>query len=456
MTRKKEVHSEDVQEKTERESVVSIATRALSEKVLCDHCLGRLFAHLLSGYTNDERGRAIRTVLAMMHDNNEPLDILPENLAGTGIRKREVPEERGECQVCGDVFENLEEIANKIVRELEDYEYETFLVGIRLSREQKQREKEFEKETGLRFPEELKSELSREIGKLVEKATGKKADRRMPDIAAIYDFGTDYVELEVRSLFIAGKYKKLERGLPQSKWPCRKCRGLGCEECDWTGKQYPESVEELIAEPIVREADGLGSKFHGAGREDVDALCLAGRPFVLEILSPRKRSLPIKELEKEINEKNKGRVEVEDLVIADRELVEKIKRDRSDKKYRAIVELEREVSKEDLEKAEKELSGIVIEQRTPTRVSHRRADLVRKRKVYEFRITRVIDPQTIEIEVTAEAGTYIKELVSGDNGRTQPSLSSVLGVQARVRELDIIGFYKKGSIEYNENRAPEE
>ena len=36
------------------------------------------------------------------------------------------------------------------------------------------------------------------------------------------------------------------------------------------------------------------------------------------------------------------------------------------------------------------------------------------------------------------AGLYIKELVSGDDGRTVPSLASVLGVPARVLELDVI------------------
>jgi tRNA pseudouridine synthase 10 len=40
--------------------------------------------------------------------------------------------------------------------------------------------------------------------------------------------------------------------------------------------------------------------------------------------------------------------------------------------------------------------------------------------------------------VTGEAGLYIKELVSGDNGRTHPSLSEALGVPTRVTSLDVV------------------
>jgi len=42
--------------------------------------------------------------------------------------------------------------------------------------------------------------------------------------------------------------------------------------------------------------------------------------------------------------------------------------------------------------------------------------------------------------VTGEAGLYIKELVSSDGGRTKPSVSSVLGVGAKVVDLDVIGI----------------
>ena len=40
--------------------------------------------------------------------------------------------------------------------------------------------------------------------------------------------------------------------------------------------------------------------------------------------------------------------------------------------------------------------------------------------------------------VTAEAGTYIKELVHGDEGRTVPSVASELEVECKVTALDVL------------------
>lgn len=71
-------------------------------------------------------------------------------------------------------------------------------------------------------------------------------------------------------------------------------RGKGCESCNFSGKQYLISVEELISAEFINDAGAKGSKFHGAGREDIDVRMLGnGRPFILELKSPLKRSLDL-------------------------------------------------------------------------------------------------------------------------------------------------------------------
>ena len=81
--------------------------------------------------------------------------------------------------------------------------------------------------------------------------------------------------------------------------------------------------------------------------------------------------------------------------------------------------------------------GVTIYQRTPQRVAHRRADKVRERTATEITyIGREEDGYVIE--VTGEAGLYIKELISGDDGRTRPSLAEILGRPARVLRLDVV------------------
>jgi len=68
---------------------------------------------------------------------------------------------------------------------------------------------------------------------------------------------------------------------------------------------------------------------------------------------------------------------------------------------------------------------------------HRRADKLRVKRVHELKATRV-DGTRIELVVRCQGGLYVKELISGDGGRTKPSVSEALGTEARCIELDVI------------------
>jgi len=45
------------------------------------------------------------------------------------------------------------------------------------------------------------------------------------------------------------------------------------------------------------------------------------------------------------------------------------------------------------------------------------------------------------IELRTESGTYIKEFVSGDGGRTNPSVAGILQVPCRCVELDVMAVH---------------
>ena len=81
--------------------------------------------------------------------------------------------------------------------------------------------------------------------------------------------------------------------------------------------------------------------------------------------------------------------------------------------------------------------GDLTQQRTPARVAHRRADPVRERRVVDIECLG-IENSLFRIEVVGEGGLYIKELVSGDGGRTTPSLAEILAVPAKVVALDVV------------------
>src|SRR3989344_3088840 len=115
--------------------------------------------------------------------------------------------------------------------------------------------------------------------------------------------------------------------------------------------------------------------------------------------------------------------------------VRRIKEARSDKTYQAVVKCENTVQRKELSKLKHLITE--IKQRTPQRVAHRRSDLLRKRKVKSIK-ARYVDKKTFIMTVRGEAGLYIKELINGDSGRTQPSVSEILGMACVCKQLDVV------------------
>jgi len=207
--------------------------------------------------------------------------------------------------------------------------------------------------------------------------------------------------------------------------------------CGGTGKQYPTSVEELVLPAFLAASGGTGGHLHGAGREDIDARMLGrGRPFVIEVKEPTIRTLDLEAIAREVNAAAAGKVEVLDLRPGTADLVAQVKEERADKRYRARIELARPVDEEAFTRAVGALVG-EIEQRTPERVRHRRADLVRRRRVLAA-TGRLLSSTEAEVEILCQGGLYVKELISGDGGATQPNLASLLSIPARVAELDVV------------------
>ena len=275
-------------------------------------------------------------------------------------------------------------------------------------------------------------EIIRKVGKKIEE-TGKKATPVNPDLIGIFD---EYnLKITIRPLYIYGRYIKLSRYMPQTMFSCKVCNGRGCAICDYTGKAYKTSIEEIIGEPMKRETRADSYTLIGLGREDVDVRMLGnGRPFLIKLTKPKIRNIDLNKIKEEINENE--RVMVSDLLFANNELVEMLKNEKVEKEYIALVECKDEIKELNLK------NEYFIEQRTPTRVMHRRPDLIRYRKIRVKRI-EFIDKKHIMLDIIAQHGTYIKEFVSGDFGRTKPSISSIIGSDCTVTELDCIMIFDK-------------
>jgi tRNA pseudouridine synthase 10 len=437
-------------------NVLEKALQMLEAHALCDHCLGRQFALLGYSIENSDRGKAVKLSLTLqasaLAQSKEPeglksLKILAANgfsrEAAETIRhlKKRVPQKAQPktCFLCEGRFQFLDGLIRKALDEIASYEYTTFLVGVELPVAVEEREDEFKAAFNVSYGESIRHEFGRLLGKSVEAQTGKTVDYRKPDLVIIVNPFTENVKLQVNPLFVAGRYRKLVRDIPQSKWFCSGCRGKGCEKCGWTGKLYPESVEELVSKPCLEAAEGEKTAFHASGREDIDARMLgSGRPFVVEVSKPRRRFLDLRKLKEVINVAAKDKVEVSNLRFTNKDIVRRLKKAESaQKEYRVLVEFESDVSEESLCLVAEKLSNSSIKQQTPLRVLHRRADLTREKYIYEVKVKKV-SPKKAEMQIRCQGGLYVKELVSGDEGRTVPSVSELLGNRAKPLKLDVL------------------
>ena len=393
--------------------------KILAYGACCDHCLGRFFGKRGHGLTNDERGRALRVARAVA-----------ENLPYEPFE--------GTCWVCGSFFDDVPAWAGRAAAAVEGIEYATFLVGCRVPPLISESEEMVWSDLSLADPEPFKSEVNREVGKAVSALTGKDADFKKPDVVLLLDLAHDAVDVQISPLFFYGRYQKYERGIPQTHWDCRACQGAGCEKCNFSGKQYQDSVEELIGRPVIDLFCAGGAVLHGAGREDIDARMIGtGRPFILEVVAPKRRTADLASVEEAINRSAAGRVAVTLERWSERGEVETLKSTKAHKKYRILVEVEGALLADEFANALKTLKGVTIHQRTPERVAHRRADKVRERRVLDIEYAGEQDGRFL-VEVLGEAGLYIKELVSGDKGRTHPSLAEILQRPAHVISLDVL------------------
>ncbi|HUU77707.1 MAG TPA: tRNA pseudouridine(54/55) synthase Pus10 [candidate division Zixibacteria bacterium] len=428
------------------------AKKLLVENVLCDHCIGRQFALLGYGLSNKERGKIIKNALILENfsriQSEDHLIIMVKNIAYTdnslasnSLEKLKITfeKEKKKCELCDGLFNDLDKITEQVLVRISKEEFQSYLIGAKFLPSLIEKEDILRAKYSITTGETMKEEFTREIGKRINIRTKKEPSFNLPDITIIINLIKNEITLEKRSLYIYGRYQKLIRTIPQTKWPCWECNGKGCQKCNFTGKLYQESVEELIAEPFIKNVGGSGTKFHGAGREDIDALMLGnGRPFVLEIRNPNKRLVDLKKIQKKVNRKAKGKVKVSELEISDKKKIQKLKSlaTETKKTYRAKIILDQDISEEKIAELINGLKGIEIKQKTPQRVIHRRANLERTRRVYDISIRKLSDKE-IEAEITGGGGLYIKELISGDNGRTLPSFTSILGFQAKCVRLDV-------------------
>ena len=227
-------------------------------------------------------------------------------------------------------------------------------------------------------------------------------------------------------LYIKGNYNKFSREIGQSPWEIN-----GERVC-------VSSVEEEMKFIVIKKYEAEDLKFSAGGREDRDVRMLGGgRPFMLEIINPKKNmEKEIKKIEEEINKTSKF-IKVHNLEVCNKEYTETIKKAEVNKTkiYTCFVWVQKIITDEDINKLNT-LKNLELTQKTPIRVLHRRSLMDRKKIIYEMKAEKISEHFMI-LDVVASAGTYIKEFVHSDLMRTEPSVKSLLDCDIDILQLDV-------------------
>jgi tRNA pseudouridine synthase 10 len=321
-----------------------------------------------------------------------------------------------------------QEIFKTISKAITETEFSTFTIGITSKNP------------------ELKNSFSQKIKEYMTTTLSKKFTNKNFELYILINIDKGILEIKTTPIFIYGHYNKFSRNIAQTFHYCFKCKGKGCKYCKGTGKLSEHSVQEILEKYFIPAFKATKSKFHGCGREDVDVRMLgSGRPFIIELINPIKRNFDLALLEKKINSKHKKIISISNLRFSEKKEVERIKNSEFEKIYSALCHYEGNLK-------ETTLHGLIgkeylIFQRTPQRVEKRRTDKERIKKA-KLLSAKIIGKNLFSIEIKSSHGLYIKEFISGDNGRTKPSISELLGVKCVCKELDVLEIL----IEQNTNK----
>uniref|UniRef100_A0A5S6QIK3 tRNA pseudouridine(55) synthase n=1 Tax=Trichuris muris TaxID=70415 RepID=A0A5S6QIK3_TRIMR len=236
-------------------------------------------------------------------------------------------------------------------------------------------------------------------------------------------------KLRTEATLLAGRYVKFSRHLYQTPW-------LLCD-----GTAFVGCVQDYLAKVLKVRLRCDDISFSAGGREDVDVRMLgSGRPFVVQCMGCREcnlSELDIQQIQSAVNASTKD-ISIAGLRMVTKEEFANLKSCETEKRktYFALCRASGPVGTAQLSKLIS-LAPLKIEQKTPTRVLHRRTLATRSRSIENIHAWRGQEECDFFILITTEAGTYVKEFVHGDFGRTIPNVSDVLGVPVDLVELDV-------------------
>jgi len=330
------------------------------------------------------------------------------------------------------------EVAAVACRRARRYQFSTFSVGVTVPEGVQEREDEIRSELRLKGNETIKTQAARLIADRVSADLGKKIDRVRPDVALLADFGAGEVYVNSKPVFFYGRYSK-PAGIAQRRSFCENCRGGGCDKCHHTGFDRKPSVEEALRTKLGGFSGSEKMTFTWLGSEDRESRVFPpGRPFVVEVKNPRKRSFPRRfgtRLRGGVVSISSGRILPSKPVGLPA--------------FRFVTRIK----------------AVARSRPTPAGISELKSSFRRASVRFErphnrptvktvYRLSAEARGRTLFIEAELDGGLPVKRFVNGD--LVSPSVSEVLKTEVGCRSFDIFRVREMGEFSFAEITRGEE
>ena len=370
------------------QQIVPIANKITKKYNLCNHCLGRLFSKQLHLSSNKLLGKKLN------QNSTE------------------------KCYVCKNLFDNLNYFLKLMLDKSTDYSFKTFNIGVMIKPSIVDRDDFIRSQYKLKGIDSIKTDITKEIGKLYSKKIKKIIDHLDPDITFTINFKEELCELRSKSITLSGRYVKSERGFSQKQKPCDNCSGKGCRVCDFHGIAEYDSVEGAISKLVFQKFGGTTAKFTWIGGEDTSSLVLgSGRPFFVKIQNPHKRNVKL------------SNVSINSIKI--NHLKSVYESPKKPLKFNSVICVKISTESQIDSKSLKKLKDLTISPVIVYEKSGKRSE----KKIFDVK-SKKNSKNLFTLIIKAEGGLPIKRFVIGDD--ITPGISTILDTPCECREFDFL------------------
>ena len=156
---------------------------------LCDHCLGRFFSKQLHLSSNKLLGKKL-------HHNQKTSK---------------------KCYICKNIFKNLDYFLKMMHDASLNYSFSSFSVGTIVKPSIIDRDDCIRSKYRLKGIDGIKTDITKELGKLFAKQTHKIIDNLNPEVVFTVNIKDESCQLRSKSITISGRYVKSLRGIHQKQ-----------------------------------------------------------------------------------------------------------------------------------------------------------------------------------------------------------------------------------------------